>query len=129
MAIRSAVTSSWDDVEKIGLELPEVEAGISWGSPALKIRGTMFACIPTNKEAEKDSIVVRLDFAQRDELLAAEPDVYYLKEHYVNYPCILARLKKIHRDALRDLIGMAWTYMNKQAPRRRTIKAKTRKSP
>ena len=128
MAVRSALKPSWATVEKIGLALPEVEAGRSWGSPALLIRGTMFACIPTNKSAEKDSIVVRLDFAQRDELLAAEPDVYYLKEHYVNYPCILARLKKIHPDALHDLIGMAWAYMNKQAPRRRSVKAKTRKS-
>jgi hypothetical protein len=128
MAVRAALKPSWATVEKIGLALPGVEAGISWGSPALKLRGTMFACIPTNKSAETDSIVVRLDFAQRDELLAAEPDVYYLKEHYVHYPCILARLKKIHPDALHDLIGMAWAYMNEQAPRRRTVKAKTRTS-
>ena len=120
--------ATWAAIEKIGLALPDVEAGTSWGTRALKIRGTMFACIPTNKDAEKDSIVVRLDFPQRDELLAAEPDVYYLKEHYVNYPCVLARLKKIHPDALHDLIGMAWTYMNKKAPKRRAVKAKTRKS-
>src|SRR5262245_58219952 len=75
---------TWATVKKIGLALPDVEAGTSWGSPALKVRDTMFACVPTNKAAEKRSIVVRLDVAQRDELLAAEPDVYYLKEHYVN---------------------------------------------
>ena len=46
--------------------------------------------------------MVRVDFAQRDELLAAEPDVYYLKEHYVDYACVLVRLKRIHPDALRD---------------------------
>ena len=120
--------ATWASVEKIGLTFPDVEAGLSWGSPALKLRGQMFACVPTNKQAEKDSIVVRLDFPQRDELLAAEPGVYYLKEHYVNYPCILARLKKIHPDALHDLIGMAWTYMNRKAPKRRAVKAKTRKS-
>ena len=113
--------------EKFGLALPDVEAGKSWGSPALLLRGTMFACVPTNTEAEKNSIVVRLDFAARDELLAAEPAVYYLKEHYVNYPCVLARLGKIHPDALRDLLGMAWAYMNDKAPRRRTVKAKARK--
>ncbi len=130
MASRTAVSSNatWSTVEKIGLSFPEVEAGLSWGSPALKIRGTMFACVPTNKEAEKNSIVVRLDFPQRDELLAAEPDVYYLKEHYVNYPCVLARLSRIHPDALHGLIGMAWTYMNRKAPKRRAVKAKTRKS-
>jgi hypothetical protein len=115
-------------VERLGLALPGVETGKSWGSPALKIRGTMFACVPTNKSAERNSVVVRLDFPQRDELLAAEPEVYYLKEHYVNYPCVLARLGKIHPDALRDLVGMAWTYVNAKAPRRRTLQTRKRKA-
>ncbi len=120
--------ATWAVVEKIGLALPEVEAGTSWGSPALKTRGRMFVCVPTHKSAEPDSIVACIDVPQRDELLAGEPDVYYLKEHYLNYPCVLARLKKIHPDALHDLIGMAWTYMNRKAPKRRAVKAKTRKS-
>jgi len=128
MAVRSTLKPTWATVEKYGLALPDVEAGTAYGSPALKIRGTMFACIPTNKAAEKNSVVVRLDFAQRDELIAAQPDVYYLKQHYVNYPCVLARLGKIHPDALRDLVGMAWRYVNAKAPRRRTVKPKKRKS-
>ena len=61
-------------------------------------------------------------------LLAAEPDVDYLKEHYVNYPCVPARLKSIYPDALHDLIGMAWTYVNRKSPKRRAAKAKTRTS-
>jgi hypothetical protein len=128
MAVRSAVKPTWAMVEQFGLTLPDVETGTSWGAPALKVRGTMFACVPTNKAAEKNSIVVRLDFPQRDELLAAEPGVYYLKEHYVNYPCVLARLGKIHPDALRDLVSMAWTYMNAKAPRRRTPQTRKRKA-
>lgn len=128
MAVRSALKPTWAAVEKIGLTLPDVEAGLSWGSPALKLRGQMFACVPTNKQAEKDSIVLRLDFAQRDELIAAEPEVYYLKEHYVNYPCVLVRLNRVHPDALRDLVAMAWAHMNRKAPRRRPVTARKRKS-
>jgi hypothetical protein len=127
MAVRSALTPTWATVQKIGLALPDVEAGTSWGSPALLLRGTMFACVPTNKQAEKDSIVLRLDVAQRDELLAAEPEVYYLEEHYVNYPCVLVRLKKVHPDALRDLVGMARAYVDQTARRRRSVRAKKRR--
>ena len=72
----------------------------------------MFACIPTHKTAEPGSIVVRLDFAERNELVANDPAAFYLKEHYVNYPCVLVRLKHIHRDALKDLLRMAWQYMS-----------------
>jgi hypothetical protein len=122
------VTPTFATVKKIGLALPGVEEGTAYGSPALKLHGQLLACIPTNKAAEPDSAVVRVDFAQRDELLAAEPDVYYLKPHYVDYACVLVRLKRIHPDALRDLLLMSWTYVNKKAPRRRAVKASKRKA-
>ena len=118
MAIRSAVKPTWDTVEKMGLALPGVEVGTSWGTRALKLRGQMIACVPTNKQAEKNSIVVRIDFAQRDELLQAEPDVYYVKEHYLNYPCVLARLPRIHPDALSGLLAMGFDYVNRRAPKK-----------
>ena len=116
------------DVKRICRQLPGVEEGTSWGASAFKLRGKMIACEPTNKAAEPDSLVVMLDFAQRDELLAAEPDVYYLKEHYVGYPCLLVRLKKIHPDALRDLLSMAWKYVAAKSKRRRRPGAIKRRS-
>ena len=93
---------NFEAVRKIGLALPDVEEGTAYGSPALKLHGQLLACIPTNKAAEPNSLVVRIDFAQRDEMLEAEPDVYYLKPHYQDYACILVRLKKTHPDALRS---------------------------
>jgi hypothetical protein len=59
---------------------------------------------------EPDSIVVKIPMDQRAELIAAQPDVYYITEHYVNYPSVLVRLPRIHTDALRDLLGMAWRF-------------------
>ena len=115
MAVRSTLKPTFATVKKIALALPDVEEGTAYGSPALKLHGQLLACIPTNKEAEPDSVVVRVDFAQRDELLAAEPDVYYLKQHYVDYACVLVRLKRVHPDALRDLMSMAWKFVNSKA--------------
>jgi hypothetical protein len=71
----------------------------------------MMACIPTHKSAEPGSLAVRLDFAQRDELVAADPATYYLKDHYVNYPCVLVRLNQIPDDALEDLLRMAYEFV------------------
>ena len=105
-------------VRRIALALPDVEEGLSWGAPAFKLRGKLMACQATNKSAEPDSLVVLLDFDQRDELLAAEPDIYYLKEHYVGYPCLLVRLTRVHPDALRDVIGMAWKYVDSKSRRK-----------
>jgi len=78
----------------------------------------MFACVPTHKSAEPGSLAVRLDFADRDAMIADDPRTFYLKEHYVDYPCVLVRLQHIHRDALRDLLRMSWQYMTSRTPRR-----------
>ena len=120
MAIRSAVAPTFATVKKLALAMPDVEEGTAYGSPALKLHGQLLACIPTNKQAEPDSLVVRVDFDQRDELLAAEPGIYYLKDHYVEYACVLVRLKRIHRDALRDLLLMSWKFVSSKTKKKRT---------
>ena len=89
-----------------------------YGTPALKVRGKMFTCIPNHRSAEPNSLAVCIDFAQRDELLAAEPTIYYLKDHYVNYPVVLVRLAKIKDDALRDLLLGGWQMVGRAASRK-----------
>ena len=110
---------TFDTVRELGLALPDVEEGTTYGTPALKVGGKMFACIPNHKSAEPNSLAVRIAFADRDELLAAEPKTYYLKEHYVNYPCVLVRLAHIRRDALKDLLLMAWRFESARTGTRR----------
>jgi hypothetical protein len=65
---------SFDTVRKIGLTLPGVEESTAYGSPALKVRGKLLACVPTHRSAERGSLAVRVDFDDRADLLAAAPD-------------------------------------------------------
>jgi hypothetical protein len=121
--------TSFARVRALGRSLTDVEEGVAWGAPALKTRGQMFACTPTHKSAEPDSLVVRIDFEQRDELLAADPKTYYVKEHYVNDPCVLVRLGRIHDDALGDLLRMAHEFVRRRARRSpRRERTRTRRS-
>ena len=56
-------------------------------------------------------------------LMASDPDSYYLTNHYVNYPVVLVRLSRIHADALRDLLSMAWRFVTMKKPgSKRTIR-------
>ena len=121
-------TLTFDTVLEMGRTLPDVEAATSWGAPALKVRGHIFACGAIHKSAEPNTLVVRMDFDRRDELIAADPDTYYLKEHYVNYACVLVRLDRVHRDALRELLLTGWRFMatsNRRVTRRPRKKAET----
>jgi len=110
--------SGFDVVRAIGRTLPDVEESTSWGSPALKVRGKMFVCMAVNKSAEPNTLAVLMDFAQRDALVEEDPETYYLKDHYVGYPCVLVRLSKVHPDALRDLVRGAHRFVSATAPKR-----------
>jgi hypothetical protein len=102
---------NFDSVRKIGLALPGVEESTAYGSPALKFHGTLLACVPTHRSAEPGSLVVRVGFDDRTELLAADSDVYYLTDHYLNYTSVLVRLSRITPNDLRDLLGMAHKFV------------------
>ena len=103
---------SFKSVESIGRTLPDVEVTVAWGQPALKVRGKMFVCMASHKSAEPNTLVVMMEFADRDALLDDDPSTYYLKEHYVNYPCVLVRLSRVRADALRDLVKGAHRFVS-----------------
>jgi hypothetical protein len=105
-------------VEAIGRTLPDVEVATMYGQPALKVGGRMLACIASHKSAEPNSLVVMMDFADRDALLQDDPGTYYVKDHYVPYPCVVVRLSSIRLDALRDLIAGAHRYVSSKAAAR-----------
>ena len=110
-------TINFDTVRKIGLALPGVEESRAYGSPALKVHGKLLACVPSHRSAEPGSLVVRVDFGDRAELLAADPDVYYVTDHYLNYTSVLVRLSRVTPDVLRNLLGMAHKFVRARRQR------------
>jgi len=113
-------------VRKLGLQLPRVEESTTFGKPSLKIQGKMFACMASHKSAEPDSLAVRTDFEQRAELLAADPTIYYITDHYRDYPAVLVRLPRITPDALQDLLKMAYRLVARESNHQRK-KARSRR--
>jgi hypothetical protein len=111
-------TINFDTVRKIGLALPGVKESTAYGSPALKVRGKLLACVPAHRSAEPGSLMVPVNFVDRAELLAAAPDVYYVTDHYLGYSAVLVRLSRITPDVLRDLLGMAHKFVTADAARR-----------
>lgn len=108
----------FDAVRKLGLALPDVADGTAYGAPALKLSGKVVACIPANKSAEANSLVVKIDLEHRAELLRQSPDVYYVTEHYAPHPTVLVRLSKINRTDLKELLRDACQFVKSSAPKR-----------
>ena len=110
---------TFEDVASIGSGLEGVERTLAWGQPALKVRGKMFVCMAAHRSAEPGSLVVMMDRADRDALIADAPETYYLKEHYVDHPCVLVRLSRVRQGALRDVVAGAYRFVQFSSTRRR----------
>jgi hypothetical protein len=91
-------------VRKLALALPGAEESTSYGTPAFKVRGKLFARLHQDGE----SLVVRIDRRERVLRMQADPAKYHLTDHYVNYPWILVRLASVSRDDLEELLKDAW---------------------
>jgi hypothetical protein len=112
-------TMNFRVVREIGLALPDVEDSTDRGALSLKVRGKLLTCQALHQSAEPNTLVVRIDFDQRAELIEAEPSIYYVTDHYVNYPSVLVRLSRIDRRSLKDLLGMAWRFVSAKTMTRR----------
>jgi hypothetical protein len=94
---------TYDTVRNLGLTLPGVEEGTSYGTPALKVKGRLFVRL----HQDLDKIVLKMSFERRDEMMAADPTTYFITDHYREYPWVLVSLNHVPEEALLDLLRIA----------------------
>ena len=122
-------TFDFDIVREMAAALPDVKESRVRGGPSLWVHGTLLACPAVHRSAEPNSVVVKIAREQRAKLIAEDPDVYYVTDHYVAYSSVLVRLGRIRRDALKTLLLMAWQFAREEAPRRAARKRSSGKRP
>jgi hypothetical protein len=105
---------TYDTVRSVALDLPNVKEGTSYGTPALKVHGKLFVRL----HQDLDKVVVKMPFDRREELMAADPEIYFITDHYRDYPWILVSLSKVHTDALPDLLRTAHREGSREKKRR-----------
>ncbi len=103
---------NFDDVREIAMKLGGFEDGAIRGAPSLKAGGKLLVCPALHKSADPDSWVVRISPCRRSELISAEPNTYYLTNHYANYPMVLVRLSQLDRDSLQVLLETSLRFSN-----------------
>ena len=106
-------------LREIALQFPDVADGTTARGVAFTARGRMLACAAIHASAEPNSLVVRIGVEQRAQLMAAHPNALYLTDHYAKHPAVLARLEKLDRESLRDILGAAWLFVTEKAVSRK----------
>lgn len=95
---------TWDDVRRLGMELPGVEVGTSYGTPCLNVRGKHFARLKEDGEV----VVLRVNFYERTLAIEAEPEVFFITDHYREWPYVLVRLAAIPERQMRERLEDSW---------------------
>jgi hypothetical protein len=113
---------SFEQVCALGLKLPGVQRSSSYGTPALKVKGSLFARLKEDGE----TLVLKVDMMSRDHMLRAQPDRFYITDHYREYPWILLRLARVTEPEMRELLEDAWELA---APRSAVAKRRSAVSP
>jgi hypothetical protein len=115
---------TFEAVRKIALSLDNVVEGTSYGTPAFFVRKKLFA----RWRPELDSLVVKADFEQRAEMIAAEPETYYITDHYLNYEWVLVHLSRMAQASMTGLLRMAWKSAGAEAATKSTKRASIKRS-
>ena len=96
---------TFDAVRAFAFSLPGVTDGTSYGYPSIKAHGKFL----TRLKEDGDTLVCPgVSFDEREMLIAAEPDTFYLTDHYRNYPYVLVRLSHVHPGTVERLIERHW---------------------
>ena len=102
----------WKDVVRLALELPFVTEDFWFNTPSLKVRGKGFVRL----KEDRQSIVFLLEsVAQQGLLIASQPGIYFITDHYRGYPAVLARLAPLRTAECRLRLERAWRV---QAPKK-----------
>ena len=92
------------DVRRIALALPATTEKPSYGTPGFRVRDRLFA-----RMREDDVAVVHCaDLAEKEALLASEPDALFTTPHYDGSPTVLVRLHAVDEDELTELLTDSW---------------------
>ena len=113
-----------NDGWKIALSLPGAAETLWFNKPAIFIHGQFL----TKVHDKEDAMVLRAgSMEMRAMMLEAEPKLFYITDHYRNFPFVLARLSALDKKSLKDmLVGRAIPLAGKPAkkPRKAAKKAK-----
>ncbi|MFE1438744.1 MmcQ/YjbR family DNA-binding protein [Streptomyces sp. NPDC058739] len=94
-----------EDVRRVALSLPDTSEKVAWSMPTFRVAGKMFATLPE----DESSMAVRCPKEERDELVLAEPDKFWIAGHEAQFAWVRVRLAALEDEGeLRDILADSW---------------------
>ena len=104
--------ATWEEVIALcEAELLEVGQSTSYGTPALKVKGKLFARLKEDEER----IAIFVDFMEREAMTQENSEAYIVTDHYRDWPMMLVDLGAVPDDELREVLIESW---RRRAPKK-----------
>jgi hypothetical protein len=118
--------STWEDVRRSALALPEAEERPLHGLPSWRVRDKLFVWERPLRQSDLRALGsgapsgpilgARVEhLVAKEALLADQPSVYFTTPHFEGHPAVLVQLERIGQEELHELIVEAWLA---RAPKR-----------
>ena len=103
----------WDRIKRMALRLglPGVEETTSLGQPTLKAHGKLWVWWSPHEDAP----VFKVPVEERDMLVEADPERFFVTPHYKGHPLVLVRPEKLDLEWAKVNLIRVWRA---QAPKR-----------
>ncbi|HLY57878.1 MAG TPA: MmcQ/YjbR family DNA-binding protein [Stellaceae bacterium] len=89
----------------MALAWPGVEDSRSYGTPSLKVKGKFLTRI---REDGDTLVVLEVPPEERELLIESDPAVFYVTDHYRDWPTVLVRLSAASPDIVESLLMRRW---------------------
>jgi hypothetical protein len=96
---------TFDDVRAFAFQFPGVTDGTAYGHPCLKAHDKFL----TRVWDDGDTLVCPgVTFDERELLIEAEPETFFVTDHYKGYPYVLIRLSRADTATVERFIERYW---------------------
>ena len=114
------------EARKIALSVEGASEGPYFGKPAIFVAEKFLTRVHTKEEA----VVLAIgSMEMRDVMLEAEPRLFYITDHYKNFPYLLARLSKLDKATLKDLLSARLMQIEAKTKKKKRAAPEPAKAP
>src|SRR6185437_8996099 len=104
------------EARKIALSVAGASEGPYFGKPAVFVAEKFLTRVHTKEEA---MVLAIGSMEMRDMMLEAEPRLFYITDHYKKFPYLLARLAKLDKATLKELLSARLLQIESKAKKKR----------
>jgi hypothetical protein len=112
------------EARKIALAFEGASEGPYFGKPAVFVAEKFLTRVHTKEEA---MVLAIGSMEMRDMMLEAEPKLFYITDHYKKFPYLLARLSKLDKATLKDLLSARLLRIAAKTKKKRAASAPAKK--